>query len=101
MKYETLCLNSEFASFGRAFEGQITSQLRAKAVPIWGLLQMQPTNIPSFPFLEDAPLRSFLASHIPKFFSIFAHLKKKKEREKMATSHGVDQRFRQRIDRPI
>ena len=33
-------------------------------------------------FLEDAPLRSFVASHIPRFF---AHPKKKKEREKMAT----------------
>ena len=41
-------------------------------------------------FLEDAPLRSFVASHIPRFF---AHPKKKKEREKMATSRGVDHHF--------
>ena len=38
-------------------------------------------------FLEDALLRSFVASHIPRFF---ARLKKKTEREKMATSRGVD-----------
>ena len=40
---------------------------------------------------EDAPLRSFTASHIPRFF---ACPKKKKEREKMATSRGVDRHFR-------
>ena len=37
-------------------------------------------------FLKDAPLLSFVASHIPRFF---AHPKKKKEREKTATSCGV------------
>ena len=42
-------------------------------------------------FLEDAPLRCFVASDIPRFF---AHLKKKKEREKMATSRDVDRHFR-------
>ena len=43
-------------------------------------------------FLEDAPLRSFVASHIPRFF---VRPKKKKEREKMATSYGgVDRHFR-------
>ena len=41
--------------------------------------------------LEDAPLRSFAASHTPNFF---AHPKKKKEREKIATSRGVDRHFR-------
>ena len=39
-------------------------------------------------FSEDA---SLLSSHIPRFF---ACRKKKKEREKMATSRGVDRRFR-------
>ena len=38
-------------------------------------------------FLEDAPLWSFVASHIPR---LFARPKKKKEREKMETSRGVD-----------
>ena len=67
----------------------IMSQRRAKPVPIRRLLQMQPTNAPSFPcFLEDAPLLSFVPSHIPRF------PKKKKEREKMATSRGVDCHFR-------
>ena len=41
-------------------------------------------------FLEDAQLLSFMASHIPRFFVL---PKKKKEREKMATSHGVDHHF--------
>ena len=63
---QLLCLNSGSAS-----------QRRAKAVPIRRLLQMQPTNTTSL-FLEDAPLLSFLASHIPR---LFAHPKKKKERE--------------------
>ena len=44
-------------------------------------------------FLQDAPLRSFAASHIPRFF---AHPKKRKEREKMATSRDVDPHFRGR-----
>ena len=56
----------------------ITSQRHANAVPIF----------PSF--LENAPLLSFLASHIPRFI---ACPKKKKEREKMATSRGVDYRL--------
>ena len=38
------------------------------AVPIRRLLQMQPTNAAFFSlFLEDAPLLSFVASHIPRF----------------------------------
>ena len=41
--------------------------------------------------LEDAPLLSFLASHIPRFFVC---PKKKKDREKMAASRGVDHHFR-------
>ena len=42
-------------------------------------------------FWKDAPLRSFGASHIPRSF---AQPKKKKEREKMATSRAVDHHFR-------
>ena len=42
-------------------------------------------------FLEDAPLRSVMVSHIPRFFT---HPKNEKEREKMATSRGVDRHFR-------
>ena len=38
-------------------------------------------------FLEDAPLLSIVASHIPRFF---ARPKKKKERKKMATLRGAD-----------
>ena len=82
-----LCLNSASASFRGAFEGQ----LRHNAT--WSLSQSEGSSRGSFfsLFLEDAPLRSFVASHIPRFF---AHLKKKKEREKMATSRGVDRHFR-------
>ena len=51
-----------------------------------------PTNAAFFSlFLEDAPLLSFVASHIPRFF---VRPKKKKEREKMGTSRGVDRHFR-------
>ena len=42
-------------------------------------------------FLDDAPLWSFVASHIPRFF---ARPKKQTEREKMTTSRGVDRHFR-------
>ena len=42
-------------------------------------------------FLEDASLRSFMASNIPR---VFSRPKKKKEREKMATSRGVDRHIR-------
>ena len=50
--------------------------------------QMQPPNATFFSlFLKDAPLLSFVASHIPRFF---ARPKKKKERDKMATSCDVD-----------
>ena len=53
---------------------------------------MRPTNAASFSlFFEDAPLPSLMASHIPRFF---AHPKKKKEREKMATSGGINRPFR-------
>ena len=51
---------------------------------------MQPTKFFSL-FFEDAPLLSLVASNIPRFF---ARPKKKKEREKMVTSHGVDLHFR-------
>ena len=57
-----------------------------KAVPIRRLFQLHLTNVALFSlFLEDAV--SFAASHIPRFF---ARAKKKKERRKMVTSHGVD-----------
>ena len=42
-------------------------------------------------WVEDAPLRSFVASLIPRFFT---SLKKKKEREKMATLCDVDRHSR-------
>ena len=42
-------------------------------------------------FLEDAALRSFMASHVPRFF---AGLKKTKEKEKMATLHCIDRDVR-------
>ena len=46
-----------------------------------------PPNVEFFSlFLEDAPLRSFVASHIPRFF---VRSKKWKEREKMSTLRGV------------
>ena len=64
----------------------ITSKSRAKAVPIWRLLQMLLLSL----FREDAPILSFMASHISTFF---VRPKKKKEREKMATLHGVDRHF--------
>ena len=45
------------------------------------------------PITSQRKLRSFVASQIPRFF---ARLQKKKEREKMATSCGVDCHFRGR-----
>ena len=52
----------------------------------------QPTNAAFFYlFLEDAVLQSFLASHIPRFF---ACRKRRKKREKKATSPGTDCTFR-------
>ena len=82
-----LSLDSASASFGGAFEGQ----LRPSAVR--RLAQSKASSRCSFffLFLEDEPLRSFMASHIPRFL---AHPKKKKERAKMATSRGVDRHFR-------
>ena len=60
---------------------------------------MQPTNAAFFSlFLEDARLLSFVASHIPRFFE---RPKKKKEREKMATAHGVDRHFVGRCGRNL
>ena len=44
-----LCLYSGSASFGGCIWRPITSQCRVKAVPSRRLLQMQPTNAPSFP----------------------------------------------------
>ena len=49
-------------------------------------------NSSSF-FSEDAPLLSFAASHIPRFFAFPI---KKKERKKMVTSRGVEHHFRGR-----
>ena len=67
-----LCLNSGSASFG----GQLGRNLKAPpdAAHRCSFFSL---------ILEDATLPSFVASHIPRFF---AHPKKKKEREKMATS---------------
>ena len=57
----------------------ITSQHRAKAVPIRRLLQMQPWNAAFFSlFFEDAPLLSFAASHIPRSFARCCSVLKKK-----------------------
>ena len=63
------------------------SEEHLKSVPVWSSSRCSFFSL----FLEDAPLRSFVASHIPRFF---ARPKKKKEREKMATSRGVDRHFR-------
>ena len=69
-----LCLNSGSVSFGGEFEGQ----LRHNAAPRQS--QSEGSSRCSFIslFLEDAPLPSFVASHIPRFF---VHPKKKKERK--------------------
>ena len=77
-----LCLNSGSASFRGAFEGQVSHNAAR-----W-LLQSKGSFFSLF--LEDALLLSFVASHIPGFF---AHPKKKKEREKVSTSCGVDHHF--------
>ena len=80
-----LCLNSGSASFKGRIWRPITSQRRAKAVLIWRLLQMQPTNAPSFP--------SFQRMH--RYYPTYPkRQKKKKEREKMASSRGVDRHIR-------
>ena len=75
------------ASFRGAFEGQLCHNTA------WSLSQSEGSSRGSVfsLFLEDALLRSFMASHIPRFS---AHPKKKKERQKMATSRGVDRHFR-------
>ena len=52
-----------------------------KSVPVWSSSRCSVFSL----FLEDAPLRSFVASHIPRFF---ACPKKKKKREKMVTLRG-------------
>ena len=74
---------SQFSS--ASFRGE--SEGRAKSVPVWSSSRCSFLSL----FLEDALLPSFVASHIPRSF---VHLKKKKEREKMATSRGVDRHFR-------
>ena len=75
-----LCLNSGSASFRGRIWRPIMSQCCTKAVPIRRLVQMQPTNAATFAlFLVDAPLRSFVVSHIPRFT---AHPKRRKKERK-------------------
>ena len=74
-----LRFSSASESFRGAFEGQLRHNAGSSRCSFFSL------------FLEDASLRSFVASHIPRFF---VRLKKKKEREKMATSRAVDRHFR-------
>ena len=85
-RFNTLCLHPASASFWGASEGQLCHNAARR------LSQSKGSSKCSFfsLFLEDAPLQSFMASHIPRFF---AHLKKKKESEKMTTSRGVDRHF--------
>ena len=75
--------------------GGLKEHLKANYVttPCETLFQFKGSSRCSFfsLFLEDAPLRSFVASHIPKFFVC---PKRKKEREKMATLRGVDRHCR-------
>ena len=74
-----LFLNSGSASFRGRIWRPITSQRCGKAVPIWRLLQMQPTNVAFLSLvLKDARLPFFVTSYIPRFF---ARPKKKKERK--------------------
>ena len=77
-----LCLNSDSESFGGAFKSQLLHN------GAWRLSQSEGSSRGSFfsLLLEDAPLRSFVASHIPRLFVC----PKKNEREKMATSRVVD-----------
>ena len=79
-----VCLYSGSASFRGASEGQLTT----KSVPVWRLQSR--CSFCSL-FLEDARLRSFVASYIQRSF---VRPKKTIEREKMATSRGVDCHFR-------
>ena len=62
------------------------SEEHLQSVPVWSSSRGSFFSL----FLEDAPLRSFTASHIPRFFVC---PKKKKEREKMATSRDIDRHF--------
>ena len=66
-----LCLNSGSASFGGAFEGQLCHNAA------WRLSQSEGSYKCS-PQMEDARLLSFVASHIPTFFSE----KEERKREK-------------------
>ena len=79
---QLLCVNSGSASFRGAFEGRLRHYATRR------LSQSKGSSRCSFFSLF---LRSFVASHIPRFL---ACPKKKKEREKMATSSGVDRHFR-------
>ena len=84
---DLLCLNSGSASFGGAFEGQLRHNATRRLSQFEGS-----SDCSSFfsLFLEDPPLLFFPASHILGFFCA---PQKKKEREKIATSHGVDRHF--------
>ena len=77
---QMLCLTSGSASFGE--------QRRAKSVLIWRLL----TNAPSSPCFWRMHHYNPSWPHISQ--DSLQYPKKKKEREKMATSRGVDRHFR-------
>ena len=81
-----LCLNSGFAPLEEHLKANYVTMLHEgcpnhKTPPNVSVLSL---------FLKDAPLRSFMASRIPR---LFVRPKKKKEREKMATSRDVDRHF--------
>ena len=76
-----LCLNSGSASFSLK-----ASYFTTPCEGIPRSPQMRHSSL----FLEDSPLLSLVASRIPRFFEC---PKKKKEREKMATSRGIESHF--------
>ena len=79
---QLLCLKSGSASFRGPFEGQLGHSAVRRLSQSEGSSRCFFFSL----FLKDALLRSFVASHVPRFF---ACPKNKKEREKMATSRGV------------
>ena len=81
-----LCLNSGSASFGGAFEGQLCHNAARRLSQSEGSYKCSPQMRPSFSCFWR------MHGYYPSWPHISQHssLKRKKEREKKATSRGVD-----------
>ena len=79
-----LCLNSESASFRGAFEGQLCHNTKRRL----SQSDLAPPNAANK--MRGCTVTILVASHITRFFAL---PKKKKEREEITTSRGVDRHF--------